>query len=230
MKNINCIAIDDEPWALQVIAQFCKRKGNIELQTFTEPLIGLSEIKKSKPDLVFLDIEMNNKNGLEIAKTLPQNCCFIFTTAHAQYALDGFNLDAVDFLYKPFAYERFEKAVDKAIRRIDALQNQSPTQIVLNQEYTQIVIPIDDILYIEDMENYTKVFRNKGGFVLSRTSLKTIESMLPVDNFIRIHKSYIVPIWNVISYTHKQIQLQNFQVIPIGKTYLCKFLERIQKQ
>lgn len=230
MKNINCIAIDDEPWALQVIAQFCKRKGNIKLQTFTEPLIGLSEIKKSKPDLVFLDIEMNSKNGLEIAKTLPQNCCFIFTTAHAQYALDGFNLDAVDFLYKPFAYERFEKAVDKAIRRIDALQNQSPTQIVLNQEYTQIVIPIDDILYIEDMENYTKVFRNKGGFVLSRTSLKTIESMLPVDNFIRIHKSYIVPIWNVISYTHKQIQLQNFQVIPIGKTYLCKFLERIQKQ
>ena len=79
MKNINCIAIDDEPWALQVIAQFCKRKGNIELQTFTEPLIGLSEIKKSKPDLVFLDIEMNSKNGLEIAKTLPQNCCFIFT-------------------------------------------------------------------------------------------------------------------------------------------------------
>lgn len=230
MKKINCIAIDDEPWALQVIAQFCKRKGNIELQTFTEPLIGLNEIKKSKPDLVFLDIEMNSKNGLEIAKTLPQNCCFIFTTAHAQYALDGFNLDAVDFLYKPFAYERFEKAVDKAIRRMDALQDQSPTQIVLNQKYTQIVIPIDDILYIEAMENYTKVFRNKGGFVLSRTSLKTIETMLPADHFIRVHKSYIVPIWNIISYTHKQLQLHNFQVIPIGKTYLCKFLERIQRQ
>lgn len=230
MKTINCIAIDDEPWALQVIAQFCKRKGHIELQTFTEPLIGLNEIKKHKPDLVFLDIEMNSKNGIEIAKTLPQNCCFIFTTAHAQYALEGFNLDAVDFLYKPFAYERFEKAVDKAIRRIEALQNKSSSQIILNQEYTQVIIPIDDILYIEAMENYTKVFRNKGGFVLSRTSLKTIETMLPANHFIRVHKSYIIPTWNIISYSHKHIQLQNFQIIPIGKTYLNKFLERMQSQ
>lgn len=109
MKEIYCIAIDDEPWALQVIEQFCQRKGGIKLITFSEPLVGLNEIKRSEPDLVFLDIEMNSLNGIAIAQALTDKCCFIFTTAHAQYALEGFNLDAVDFLHKPFAYEASKK-------------------------------------------------------------------------------------------------------------------------
>ena len=119
MKKFSCIAIDDEPLALLVITQFCERFGNLDLSTFSEPRIGLEEIKRHKPDLVFLDIEMNSINGLDIAHALPRECCFIFTTAHAQYALNGFDLDAVDFLHKPFAYERFKKAVEKAIRRIE---------------------------------------------------------------------------------------------------------------
>ena len=101
MKKIKCIAIDDEPLALLVISQFCERKGNI----------GLEEIIRKKPDLVFLDIEMNSISGLDIAHILPHDTCFIFTTAHAQYALDGFDLNATDFLHKPFSYERFEKAI-----------------------------------------------------------------------------------------------------------------------
>ena len=105
MKKFSCIAIDDEPLALLVITQFCERFGNLDLSTFSEPRIGLEEIKRHKPDLVFLDIEMNSINGLDIAHALPRECCFIFTTAHAQYALNGFDLDAVDFLHKPFAYE-----------------------------------------------------------------------------------------------------------------------------
>ena len=110
MKKLTCIAIDDEPIALLIISQFCERKGGLELTTFSEPLTGLREIARRKPDLVFLDIEMNSTNGLDIAHALPPESCLIFTTAHAQYALDGFDLDAVDFLHKPFAYERFEKA------------------------------------------------------------------------------------------------------------------------
>lgn len=107
VRNLRCIAIDDEPMALLIIEQFCRRKGGIELTTFSEPTIGLEEIRMKEPDLVFLDIHMNSINGLEIADTLPEKCCFIFTTAYAQYALEGFNLDAVDFLHKPFSYERF---------------------------------------------------------------------------------------------------------------------------
>lgn len=119
-RNLKCIAIDDEPMALLVIEQFCQRKGGIELTTFSEPIIGLEEIRHNEPDLVFLDIQMNSINGLEIADTLPEKCCFIFTTAYAQYALEGFNLDAVDFLHKPFSYERFEVALEKARRRIES--------------------------------------------------------------------------------------------------------------
>ena len=152
MKQINCIAIDDEPIALLVIKQFCERKGNIELKTFCEPRIGLEEIKKDKPDIVFLDIEMNGLNGLEIAKKLPHNCCLIFTTAHAQYALDGFNLDAVDFLHKPIAYERFDRAIEKAIRNISGWNNKNDQEtIVVKQEYNNINILLSDILYIESL-------------------------------------------------------------------------------
>ena len=113
MRKINCIAIDDEPIALFIIKQFCDRKGGMEITTFCDPRIGLEEIIRTKPDLVFLDIEMNGLNGLDVAKALPVECTLIFTTAHAKYALDGFNLDAVDFLHKPIAYKRFERAVEK---------------------------------------------------------------------------------------------------------------------
>lgn len=118
-RTLKCIAIDDEPMALLVIEQFCRRKGGMEVTGFSEPRVGLEAIRRSKPDLVFLDIQMNSISGLKIADILPRECLFIFTTAHAQYALEGFNLDAVDFLHKPFAYERFEVAVGKALRRIE---------------------------------------------------------------------------------------------------------------
>lgn len=160
-RNLKCIAIDDEPMALLVIEQFCQRKGGIELTTFSEPIIGLEEIRHNEPDLVFLDIQMNSINGLEIADTLPEKCCFIFTTAYAQYALEGFNLDAVDFLHKPFSYERFEVALEKARRRIESRRHPIPEYLTVKQEYNNVNIPLSDILYIEALGNYVKIFRKK---------------------------------------------------------------------
>ena len=184
MKKFSCIAIDDEPLALLVITQFCERFGNLDLSTFSEPRIGLEEIKRHKPDLVFLDI-----NGLDIAHALPRECCFIFTTAHAQYALNGFDLDAVDFLHKPFAYERFKKAVEKAIRRIET--EKVPENIVIN-----------------------------GGYILSRTNMKTIQEILPEENFLRIHRSYIVPIEKIEMFSKKKIKLIGKEIfLPIGRLY-----------
>ena len=163
MKTIRCIAIDDEPMALLVIEQFCRRKGGLSLETFSEPHVGLETIRRTRPELVFLDIRMNGMDGLEVAQALPKGCCLIFTTAYAQYALDGFDLDAVDFLHKPFAYERFVRAVDKALRRIEARAKSDRTETVtLKQEYNNVVIPVDEILYLEAMENYTKVHRRNG--------------------------------------------------------------------
>lgn len=220
MRKINCIAIDDEPIALLVIKQFCERKGGLELVTFSEPLIGLQEIARRKPELVFLDIEMNSISGLDIAHTLPPESCLIFTTAHAQYALNGFDLDAVDFLHKPFAYERFEKAVEKALLLIEAKNNRIPENIIIKQEYNNISIPISDILYIEAMENYTKIFRTSGNYILSRTSLKNVQEMLPEGAFLRTHRSYVVSINKIERFSKREITLKNCPaVIPVGRQY-----------
>ena len=116
--TIKCAAIDDEPLALDIIEKFCQRIGNIELRKFSDPVKGLEAVREYKPDIVFLDIEMNGINGIEVASRLPEDTCFIFTTAYLKYALDGFDLDAVDYLHKPFAYSRFQIAFSKALRRI----------------------------------------------------------------------------------------------------------------
>lgn len=117
---IKCVAIDDEPIALSIIQEYCKRFGGVELQCFTSPIEGMACVTETRPDIVFLDIEMNSHNGVELAKEMPPETCIIFTTAYSQYALDGFNVDAVDFLHKPVFYPRFEHAIKKAMVLLDA--------------------------------------------------------------------------------------------------------------
>ncbi|WP_300764950.1 LytTR family DNA-binding domain-containing protein [uncultured Bacteroides sp.] len=227
MKNITCIAIDDEPMALLVIEQFCRRKGGITLRTFSEPQIGLEAIRKQKPELVFLDIQMHSVNGLEIADTLPRECIFIFTTAYAEYALDGFNLDAVDFLHKPFSYERFEIAVGKALRRINTFTTVVPESIVVKQEYNNVNILLSDILYVEALGNYVKIMRRSGGHVLTRNNLKSIYNLLPSDRFLRIHRSYIIALDVVLSYSHTKITLKGDISLPIGIQYASFVAKRL---
>ena len=216
--------------ALLIIEQFCRRKGGIELTTFSEPTIGLEEIRMKEPDLVFLDIHMNSINGLEIADTLPEKCCFIFTTAYAQYALEGFNLDAVDFLHKPFSYERFEVAVEKAIRRIESKRHHSPEYLIVKQEYNNVSILLSDILYIEALGNYVKIFRKSGGHVLTRTNLKTITDLLPVHDFLRIHRSYVIPISSVVSFSRSKVEIEgNVGELPIGSQYVASVMDTLGK-
>lgn len=219
MKKLTCIAIDDEPIALLIISQFCERKGGLELTTFSEPLTGLKEIARCKPDLVFLDIEMNSISGLDIAHALPPESCLIFTTAHAQYALDGFDLDAVDFCTSPSLMNDL-KSSGESDCFIEARQNKLPENIIIKQEYNNISIPISDILYIEAMENYTKIFRINGNYILSRTSLKSIQEMLPEKAFLRTHRSYIIPVNKVERFSKREINLTGCRiVIPIGRQY-----------
>lgn len=110
---IKCIAIDDEPIALSIIRRYCEQRGNVALETYTSPRQGMLRIREWKPDVVFLDIEMNDVSGMELARRLPACCCLIFTTAYAQYALEGFEVNAVDFLHKLYFYDRFERAMQK---------------------------------------------------------------------------------------------------------------------
>ena len=217
---VRCVAIDDEPLAREVIDKFCQRIGNVELKKFSNPAEGLEAVLETKPDIVFLDIEMDGLSGLAIASQLPEETCFIFTTAYLRYALEGFDLDAVDYLHKPYAYSRFQIAFSKALRRIGRQQIKTNSQcIVVKQDYSNISIPIDDILYVEAIEGYSKIFRSSGECVLSRILLKNIFAMLPQESFLRIHRSYIVSRSKIKSFNKQEIFLNNGTALPIGRQY-----------
>ena len=208
---MRCIAIDDEPIALSVISQFCGRLGNIDVAVYSDPRLGLEAVLKNKPDIVFLDIEMNDINGLSIAKEIGSDVAFIFTTAYLQYALDGYDLDAVDFLHKPFSFDRFRIAMEKASRRVAFLKinQQRSKTIIVKQEYANISISVDEIIYIEAMENYAKIYRANGGCIISRSSMKAIMEILPTNAFIRIHRSYITPVDKIVSYNRLLERMSN---------------------
>lgn len=228
---IKCVAIDDEPLALEVIDKFCSRTGGIELLKFTDPEQGLEAVRRTRPAIVFLDIEMENVNGLAIASQLPAGTCFIFTTAYLDYALDGFELDAVDYLHKPFAYTRFLTAFNKAMRRLgrgDALPADNRS-ILVKQEYNNVNIPLGEILYIEAMEGYVKIFRVNGVCTISRMILKNIGSQLPEGAFLRIHRSFIVSRSKIRSFNRREIELVNGTTLPVGRQYSADITERLSR-
>lgn len=223
---IRCIAIDDEPVALSIIRNYCERRGGMILETYSSPRLGMQRVCAWKPDLVLLDIEMNGTSGIELARQLPPSCCLIFTTAYAQYALDGFEVNAVDFLHKPFFYERFDHAMQKAekwLRMNDLLRtSESPErQLRLKSEYKNVTVSVDYILYIESMDNYIKVHLADGTSVLSKIPLRTIEEQLPHDEFIRIHRSFVVARRRIAGFSSSEITLNpKGKVLPIGKKYV----------
>ena len=167
---IRCIAIDDEPIALSIVRQYCERRGGIELETYSSPRAGMARVKEWRPDVVFLDIEMNGTSGIELARELPPACCLVFTTAYAHYALDGFEVDAVDFLHKPHFYERFERAMQKAeewLQMHDLLRiaESASRSLVLKADYKNVSVAVDTILYIESLDNYVRVHTIDGATV-----------------------------------------------------------------
>ena len=223
---IRCVAIDDEPIALSIIQEYCKRFGSIELQCFTSPIEGMACVKETYPDIVFLDIEMNSHNGVELAKEMPEDTCIIFTTAYSQYALEGFNVDAVDFLHKPVFYPRFEHAMQKALILVNAKSGQIKRRdtITLKVEYKTVVIDVDDILYVEAMDNYVKVYRSGLPTVISQITMKEMETLLPSDRFIRVHRSFIVSLHAIEKFSNRRIFLKNYDnYIPVGRTYTEAF-------
>lgn len=223
---IRCVAIDDEPIALSIIREYCKKYGNIELECFTSPIAGMECIGSTHPDIVFLDIEMNSHNGVTLARRLPPGTCLVFTTAYSQYALDGFDVDAVDFLHKPIFYPRFERAMEKALLRLDRLESRAPRRetITLKVEHKNVVIDIDDITFIEAMDNYVKVFRKNLPTVLSQITMKETESLLPENRFIRVHRSFIVALDAIDRFSNRKIFIRDLdRHIPVGRKYTESF-------
>lgn len=222
---IKCIAIDDEPIALSIIKEYCRRYGDISLEVFTSPVAGMERVRAIRPDIVFMDIEMNSHNGMALARELPPGTCLIFTTAYSQYALEGFNADAVDFLHKPVFYPRFVQALEKAKRWLGNGEIMTHRNtIMLKVEHKNVVVDIDDITFIEAMDNYVKVYRRGMSMVLSQITMKETMTMLPPAMFIRVHRSYIVSLNAIEKFSNRKIYLRNSdRTIPVGRKYVEEF-------
>jgi len=224
---IKAVAIDDEPPALQIIENFCSQLDFIDLEkSFSKPTEALKHINKFPVDLLFLDINMPSLSGTELYKSVKQNTMVIFTTAYSEYAVEGFNLSAVDYLLKPFTFERFQQATNKALEYFNFRnRKESTTQeyLFIRADYALHKIPISSILFIEGLDDYLKIHIAGAKTLVARMTLKTMFSKLPHKEFIRVHRSYIVRIDRIDHVRGKMISLGG-EEIPIGDRYEKDFL------
>ena len=237
--SYTCIAVDDEFPATQVIESFVAKIPDLELlNTFTKASEALHFLSEVEVDILFLDIQMPEINGIEFSQSLRQQTKIIFTTAYDKYAVEGFNLDAVDYLLKPFSYDRFVKAVNKAVKLISLEQQTDHTSSKTNQDKADfIVIKADyklhkikykEIDYIEGLKAYVSFFVNGKRFI-TLESLKRLEELLPDDQFMRIHKSYIIPFTKVKSLNGNMLEIEG-KKLPIGKLYKENVLAKVFKK
>lgn len=227
---MKCIALDDEPLALEIIADFAaKAPFRMELTTFTNASRALVFLQQEPVDLIFLDIKMPDITGIQFIKSLKRPPMVIFTTAYEEYALDGYNLDVVDYLLKPIPFERFIKAVTKAeeYRSIIAPRQPDTDYIFVKTEYRIIKINLEDILYIEALKDYIKIYTANQP-ILTLKSLKSFESRLPKDKFMRVHRSYLVAMNKINSVERNTVMIAN-QSIPISEGYRDKFYDVITR-
>lgn len=229
---IRAIAIDDEPPALRVLEKYCGKEDLITLlKVFTRTDDAMKYLEKFPVDLIFLDIHMPAISGIDFIKSVKQDTMVIFVTAHSQYAVEGFNLNAIDFLLKPFSFERFQQAIKKA-NDFQALSTQSETvqeqYLFVRADYSLLKIPIADILFVEGLDDYIKIHIDKQKTVVARMTLKSIQEKLNSNTFFRVHRSFIVPLNRIDSVRNRIITISGTE-IPIGNSYADTFFSVFRK-
>ncbi len=231
--ELKCIAIDDEPFALELIRQYVARIPELKLvQTFDDAITGGEFLRQNKIDLLFIDINMPDITGIELVRSLTNKPTTIFTTAYKKFAFEGFELEAVDYLLKPISFERFTKAVQRAIGFYELKKQQKNTDAAyffVRSEYKMIRIELADIVYVEGLEDYIKIHLASDKPVLTLMTLKSVLEKLPATGFKRIHRSYIVPVNKVKSVLNRKVTLTNGIELPISDTYASFINEWMQQ-
>ena len=243
---VRCIAIDDEPLALRQIKSYIERTEQLELVATCRSAIEAERvIKEEKVDLIFVDINMPDVNGLDFVRSLTNNYFIIFTTAHPEFALEGFKLNAIDYLLKPFDYNEFNKAITKVVSLVDLMerchaaesaiaQNEAESSdkefISVKADYKTQLVKIADIVYLESAGEYVRLHIEGGPTITTLFRLKNMETILPQDSFLRVHRSYIVNLKRISSYTRGRIFIDNGEYIPLGENYKERFFEHFDKE
>ena len=218
---ITAIAIDDELPALKIIENFCGQLSDVKLEaSFTRPAEALQFLSRSPVDLLFLDIDMPSVSGIELYRSIGQDSMAIFTTAYSEYAVEGFNLNAVDYLVKPFTFDRFRQAMDKAseFHAFRQSKDHRGETLLIRADYTLVRVPTSDIIFVEAADDYLKIHQRDRHPLVARMTMKAILEMLPPKDFIRIHRSYIVAIGQIDHVRNKTISIAGKE-LPIGGNY-----------
>ena len=231
--SMKCIIIDDEPLALNIIKSYCDDLGTLDVvKTCTNAVEGLQILCKEDIDLVFCDIEMPQINGIDLIKAIDQKPMFIFTTAYPQYALEGFELNAIDYLVKPIPFARFVKAVNRAqelfqLKNKTAQENTIPASgsiepleqfIFVKSEYDNIKLKLEEIKYIQGLKDYLKIHTHVNKPILTLMNFKDMQAKLPSHNFLRVHRSFIVNLHMINSIQRSKVVIDDVR-IPIGDSY-----------
>jgi two-component system, LytTR family, response regulator len=239
---MNCIAIDDEPLALNVIKDFCSKISYLNLvETCSNAVDAVKVLNRCDIGLIFLDIQMPQLSGLEFIKSLSNPPMIIFTTAYSEHALMGFELNAVDYLVKPIPFERFFKAANKAYELYNHRNKNIPgltasngkdlfiaaDYFLIKVEYSTVRVNFADILYIEGLKDYVKIVTDVKNY-LTKTTMKNIEEKLPSERFIRVHKSYIISLSRISKIENNRIIFKD-KYIPIGDQFKDLFNKLIDK-
>lgn len=242
MYKISCIAVDDEPLAIEQMKGFISKIDFLDLkETFDNAIDTLNYLKQNSIDLLFLDIEMDDFTGLQLLETLDRKPSVILTTAYDNYALKSYELHVADYLLKPISYQRFVKAVNHVYDSINkdvhigssnsigSVNQKNKEFVFIKTEYKMQKVLFDDILYIKSMGNYMNIKLTNKEILYTLSNFKQICDLLPSDNFIRIHKSYIIPINKIESISKSSIEIDK-EHIPIGESYKQLFFALLKKK
>lgn len=228
---IEAIIIDDEPKAIELLESYCNRSDElICLKSFRNPIEALQFIEKKTPQLIFLDINMPNLSGMQLAKLIPTESHIVFTTAYSEYAVESYNLNAADYLLKPIAYKRFSIAIDKVSALISTTREIKTEHIkstlIIKSGYEKHLLNMNDILYLEKDGNYMK-YHTQHTKILARETISEALEKLP-KTFMQVHKSYIVNTSKISKCTKDMIDIENRQ-IPMSATYRSDLFSFINK-
>ena len=233
--NIKCVAIDDEPLALKQISNYIERTPDLELiGALNNAIEAYDFIEKHDVDLLFVDINMPELSGMDFAKSLNEKLGVIFTTAYSEYAIEGFKVNAIDYLLKPIGYDSFKSAVKKAQKRLGQVNKEkeeiegSDDYLYLKSEYKLIRIELKSIKYIEGMREYVRIHLSDQKPVITLLSFKKLMDKLPSNHFMRVHRSYIVNLKKITTIERSRIIFDDDVRIPISDQYKDSFQKYIE--
>ncbi len=222
-----CYIIDDEPLAIEVIRKFIRELNDFEVVGFTtNPIKGFTELQKQEVDLLFLDIRMPELSGLELIEALSSKPKIVITTAYREFALEGFELNVLDYLVKPISLPRFLKAIEKYLEIMEPKLRKQPTFIYVQSDRKKVKVNLDEILFLEGVKDYVRIVTSTQK-LLTKSSVGTFLKSLPEDQFVRVHKSYAVNLKHITAYTNHDVEIGRIE-IPIGRTYKEGFQNKIR--